>query len=63
MAPSTPLIEEGETHSIPETPRLIPDHGAHSPEEAVGGSATRIEGKDVHHSDSTSSFSSYSGLP
>ena len=44
---STPLIEEGEAPSIPETPRIIPDHGAHSPEEAAGGSATRIEGKDV----------------
>ena len=48
LAKSTPSVEEGEAPpSIPETPRLMPDHGAHSPEEAVDGSATRIEGKDV----------------
>ena len=47
LAPSTPLAEEGEAHSIPETPKLMPCRGAYSPEEVAGGSATRIEGKDV----------------
>ena len=47
LAPSTPLLDEGEAQSIPETPKLMPDHGAYSPEEVAGGSAIRTEGKDV----------------
>ena len=47
VAPSTPLVEEGETHSIPETPHLEPDQGASSPVDDAVGIATRIEGKEV----------------
>ena len=46
-APSTHAVEEGETHSIPETPRLEPEKGALPPEDEAVGIATRIEGKEV----------------
>ena len=47
LAPSTPLAEEGETPSVPETPRLALDQGASPPVEDAAGEATRIEGKDI----------------
>ena len=47
LAPTTPLAEEGETPSIPETPRLALDQGATPPVEDAAGEATRIEGKDT----------------
>ena len=47
IADSTPLPHEGETHSIPETPKLAPDQGPFSPGEAAGGAATHVDGKDV----------------
>ena len=47
VAHSTPLAEEGETPSIPETPHLEPDQGASSPMDDAAGIATRIEGKEV----------------
>ena len=47
VAPSTPLVEEGEAPSIPETPHLEPDQGASSPVDDAAGIATRIEGKEV----------------
>ena len=46
VAPSTPVIEEGETPSIPETPHYHPDQGDVSPEEPVMGTATRIVAKE-----------------
>ena len=52
VAPSIPALEEGETHSIPETPCLEPEKGALPPEDAAVGDATRIEGREVmtqHH--------------
>ena len=47
VAPSTPLVEEGEAPSIPETPHLEPDQGASSPVDDAVGAATRVEGKEV----------------
>ena len=47
VAHSTPLVEEGETPSIPETPHLEPDQGASPPADDAVGVATRIEGKEV----------------
>ena len=47
VAPSTPLVEEGEAHSIPETPHLEPDQGASSPVDDAVGAATRVEGKEA----------------
>ena len=47
VAPSTPLVEEGETPSIPETPHLEPDQGASPPEDDAVGVATRTEGKEI----------------
>ena len=47
VAPSTPLAEEGETPSIPETPHLEPDQGASSHVDDAAGTATRIEGKEA----------------
>ena len=47
VALSTPLAEEGETPSIPETPHLEPDQGASSPVDDAAGIATRIEGKEA----------------
>ena len=47
VAPSIPALEEGETHSIPETPRLEPEKGALPPEDEAVGIATRLEGKEV----------------
>ena len=47
VAPSTHVVEEGETPSVPETPHLVPDDGALPPVEGVMGVATRIEGKEV----------------
>ena len=47
VAPSTPALEEGETPSVPETPRLEPDKGALPPMDEAKGEAVRIEGKDV----------------
>ena len=39
VAPSTPVVEEGETPSVPETPHLIPDDGATPPVDRVVGVA------------------------
>ena len=47
MAPSTPVVEEGETPSVPETPHLVPDNGATPPVDGAEGVATRIEGREV----------------
>ena len=47
LAPSTPVVEEGETPSVPETPRLKPEDGAIPPVDGAVGVATRIEGKDI----------------
>ena len=47
VAPSTQIVEERETHSIPETPHLEPDQGASSPVGDAVGIATRIDGKEV----------------
>ena len=47
VAPSTPLVEEGEAPSVPETPHLEPDQRASSPVDDAVGVATRIEGKEV----------------
>ena len=47
VAPSIPAMEEGETHSIPETPHVEPEHGALPPVDDAVGVATRIEGKEV----------------
>ena len=47
VAPSTPALEEGETPSIPVTPRLEPDQGALPPGDEAVGTATRVEGKEV----------------
>ena len=47
IAPSTPVVEEGETHSIPETPHLEPEQGALPLADEAVGVATRIEGKEV----------------
>ena len=45
VAPSTPVPQEGEMQSIPETPRFNPDQGDPSPEEPAIGVATRIEAR------------------
>ena len=47
VAPSIPALDEGETHSIPETPRLEPEKGALPPEDEAVGIARRIEGREV----------------
>ena len=47
VAPSTPAMGEGETHSIPETPCLEPEKGALPPEDEAVGIATRIEGREA----------------
>ena len=47
VAPSIPVAEEGETHSIPETPHMEPDQGALPPVDDAVGIATRIEGKEA----------------
>ena len=47
VAPSTPALEEGETPSLPVTPRLEPEQGALPPGNEAVGIATRIEGKEV----------------
>ena len=47
LAPSTPVVEEGETPSVPETPRLKPEDGAVPLADGAVGVATRIEGKDI----------------
>ena len=47
LAPSTLAVEEGETPSVPETPRLEPEDGATPPVDGAVGVATRIEGKEV----------------
>ena len=47
VAPSTPVVEEGETPSVPETPHLEPEDGAIPPGDGVVGVATRIEGKET----------------
>ena len=47
LAPSTPVVEEGETPSIPETPHLQPEDGALPPADTAAGIATRIEGREV----------------
>ena len=47
VAPSIRALEEGETHSIPETPRLEPEKGALPPEDETIGVAIRVEGKEV----------------
>ena len=46
-APSTHVVEEGETPSVPETPHLIPEDGATPPVDRVMGVATRVEEKEV----------------
>ena len=46
LAPSTPVVEEGEP-SVPETPRLQPEDGAAPPADGVVGVATRIEGTEI----------------
>ena len=46
IAPSTPVPQEGEVPSIPDTPRFEPDQGDPSPEEPAIGVATRIEAKE-----------------
>ena len=61
LAPSTHVVEEGETPSIPETPRLEPENGASPPEDGAVGVATRIEGS--HDTNTTSPLPSDSGLP
>ena len=53
VAPSIPAMEEGETHSIPETPHMEPEQGALPPVDEAVGIATRIEGKEVIQSDET----------
>ena len=47
IAPSTPVMEEGETHSIPETPHMKPEQGALPPGDEAVGIATCIEGREV----------------
>ena len=47
VAPSTPALGEGETHSIPESPCLEPEKGALPPEDEAVGIATRIEGREA----------------
>ena len=47
VAPSTPVVEEGETPSIPETPHIQPEDGALPPADTAVGIATRIEGREV----------------
>ena len=47
LAPSTLVVEEGETPSVPETPRLEPEDGAVPPADGAVGVATRIEGKEI----------------
>ena len=47
VAPSTPVVEEGETPSIPETPHMEPDQGAFPPVDDAVGVATRIEEKEA----------------
>ena len=47
LAPSTPVAEEGEAPSVPETPRLKPEDGAVPPVDGAVGVATRIEGKEI----------------
>ena len=46
VAPSIPVPHEGETPSIPETPRFDPDQGDPSPEEPATGVAIRLEAKE-----------------
>ena len=46
LAPSTPVSQEGEVPSIPDTPHLDPDQGDPSPEEPAIGIATRVEAKE-----------------
>ena len=46
VAPSTPVLKEGETPSIFETPRFDPDQGDPSPDERAIGVATKIESKE-----------------
>ena len=47
VAPSIPVVEEGETPSVPETPHLQPEDGALPPADTAAGIATRIEGREV----------------
>ena len=46
VAPSTHDAVEGETPSVPETPRVHPDQGDTSPDEPALGAATRIVAKE-----------------
>ena len=46
VAPSTPVPQEGETPSIPETPHFDPDQGDPSPDDPVIGVATKIESNE-----------------
>ena len=47
VAPSTPVVEEGETPSIHETPHIQPEDGTLPPVDTAVGLATRIEGREV----------------
>ena len=46
VAPSSPDEEQGEPHSIPETPHCDPEQGDVSPEDLTRGEATRIVAKE-----------------
>ena len=46
VAPSTPVLKEGETPSIFETLRFDPDQGDPSPDDRAIGVATKIESKE-----------------
>ena len=49
VAPSTPVPQDEETPSVPETPRFDPEKGGPSPEDPAIGIATRIEAKERKH--------------
>ena len=63
VAPPTPALEEGETPSLPVTPRLEPEQGALPPRNEAVGIATRIEGKEVMTQTPPLLSRLHSGLP